>query len=158
VFPIEIPPLRTRKEDIPHLVDVILRRLNRFHLKEIHDVHPQVMDAFQDYDWPGNIRELENLMERAYILEESSILTPDGFPNELFSSESKPAGPTLDASLTLAEMRSKAIEDIERRYIEELLTRHRGRINESAQAAGISTRQLNKLMSRYGIRKETFKP
>lgn len=90
VFPLEIPPLKERMEDIGYIVEVILKKLNKFDLKEIHDIHPHVIDAFGNYPWPGNIRELENLMERAYILEESPILTPDSFPDELFTSN--PAG------------------------------------------------------------------
>jgi len=86
VFPLEIPPLKERMEDIGYIVEVILKKLNKFDLKEIHDIHPHVIDAFGNYPWPGNIRELENLMERAYILEESPILMPDSFPDELFTS------------------------------------------------------------------------
>jgi DNA-binding NtrC family response regulator len=87
VFPIEIPPLGERVEDIPRLVEVFLKKMNRFDQKEIHDIHPQVLEAFRNYSWPGNIRELENLMERAYILETSFVLTPESFPIELFESK-----------------------------------------------------------------------
>ena len=66
VFPIQVPPLRDRLEDINHIVEVILRKLNKFHPKEINDVHADVIEAFTSYSWPGNIRELENLLERAY--------------------------------------------------------------------------------------------
>jgi DNA-binding NtrC family response regulator len=59
--------------------------------------------------------------------------------------------------MTLAEARQRGIEEIERKYIKDVLTRNKGRINESAGDAGISSRQLNKLMNRYGIRKEEFK-
>ncbi|MFP3869790.1 MAG: sigma-54 interaction domain-containing protein [Syntrophobacteria bacterium] len=157
VFPVETPPLRERKEDIPYIVQVILARLNRVHLKEIHDIHPDVAEAFRNYSWPGNIRELENLLERAWIIENSSVLTPEAFPGELFPSPlSSPSG-AVDSSLCLAEVRRKALEDIERRYLKELLATKRGRIRESAEAAGITTRQLHKLLSRYGIRKEEFK-
>jgi DNA-binding NtrC family response regulator len=98
VFPLEVPPLRERKEDIPHIIEVILQRLNRFHLKEIHDIHPDVLEAFMHYDWPGNIRELENLLERACIIENSSMLTPEAFPSELFPSISSQEGVPLDSS------------------------------------------------------------
>jgi DNA-binding NtrC family response regulator len=59
--------------------------------------------------------------------------------------------------LTLAEARQRGIEEIERNYLKDILADNKGKINESAQAAGISSRQLNKLMNRYGIRKEDFK-
>jgi len=157
VFPIELPPLRERAGDIPHLVEVFLKKMNKFDQKEIHDIHPQVLEAFKSYSWPGNIRELENLMERAYILETSFVLTPESFPGELFDSEAPSASVSVDACLSLAEMRGKGIEDIERHYLKELLTENRGKIKDSATAAGITTRQLHKLMKKYGIRKEEFK-
>ena len=158
VFPIEVPPLRDRPEDIPHLVEVFLKRMNKFSSKEIHDIHPHVLEAFRRYSWPGNIRELENLMERAYILETSSLLTPESFPGELFESQAPSASIAFDAQLTLTEVRHKGIEDIERRYLKEVLAKNQGKIKESASVAGVTTRQLHKLMKRYGIRKEEFRP
>jgi DNA-binding NtrC family response regulator len=157
VFPIEVPPLRDRPEDIPHLVKVFLKKMKKFSSKEIYDIHPHVLEALRRYSWPGNIRELENLMERAFILETSSLLTPESFPSELFESEVPSASVFFDTQLTLTEVRHKGIEDIERRYLKEVLARHQGRIKESASVAGVTTRQLHKLMTRYGIRKEDFK-
>jgi DNA-binding NtrC family response regulator len=157
VFPIEIPPLRERREDISLISRHILTRLNRYHGKEIQNIHPQILEAFDRYLWPGNIRELENLMERAYILETSSMLTPEGFPSELFTSEDSRRHLPLDTALKLAEVRHRSVDTIERQYLKELLTTHKGRIGKTAQAAGISTRQLHKLMTKYGIRKEEFK-
>jgi len=158
VFPVEIPPLRDRIEDIAYIVDVILKRLNKFHSGQIHDISPHVIGAFGKYSWPGNIRELENLMERAYILEDSPILTPDGFPNELFTSEALQSQVKAGASLTLAEVRRTAIERSEKYYLKELLAANKGQIKDSARAAGIGPRQLHKLMKKYSIRKEEFKP
>ncbi len=158
VFPIEVPPLRERMDDLPHLVKMILSKMNKVYLKVIHDVHPSVMEAFQRYSWPGNIRELENLIERACILESSSILTPESFSTELFELEAPSAIIPPYSSLTIAEARQKGIEDIERCYLKTVLANNKGKIQDSAAAAGISTRQLHKLMRKYGIRKEEFKP
>jgi DNA-binding NtrC family response regulator len=157
VFPIEVPPLRERIEDIPHLVGVFIKRMNRFGSKEIYDVETQVLEAFKDYPWPGNVRELENLMERAYILEPSSILTPDSFPSELFESEVPRTSIAGDAHVTLADVRHKAIEEIEKSYLKRLLAKKKGKIKDSAEEAGITTRQLHKLLKKYDIRKEHFK-
>ncbi len=158
VFPIEIPPLRERKEDIPVLVEVFLRRLNRFNAKEIHGVHPQVMEALERYHWPGNIRELENLIERAYILETSNMLTPESFPSELFTNQPEAKEmPRVDTSRTLEEVRRQAVEEVEKRYLSELLRMNSGRIGSTAQKAGIGVRQLHKLMRKHGLRKEDFK-
>jgi DNA-binding NtrC family response regulator len=157
VFPIEIVTLRDRLEDIPHFVEVFVRKMNKFHSKELHHVDPRVIEAFKQYSWPGNIRELENLIERAYILESSSVLTPESFPSELFDSNAPVTNVPVDASLTLADARRKGIRDIERNYLKEQLAQHNGKIKNSAKAAGITTRQLHKLMKKYGIRKEEFK-
>jgi DNA-binding NtrC family response regulator len=157
VFPIEVPPLRQRKEDIPHFVDVFLRRMNKFNAKAIHHVHPSVLEAFEQYDWPGNIRELENLIERAYILETSPILLPESFPSELFDTQGLMPSVTVDANLTLSEVRKEGLKHIEKNYIKEQLIQHKGKIKDSAKAAGITTRQLHKLMKKYSIRKEEFK-
>ena len=157
VFPIEIPPLRERREDIPLISRQVLEKLNKFHLKEIQDIHPQILEAFDRYSWPGNIRELENLIERAYILETSSQLTPESFTRELSTPVNARAQLPLDTALTLAEARRRGIETIERQYLKGLLSVNEGRILKTAQAAGISARQLHKLMTKYGIRKEEFK-
>jgi DNA-binding NtrC family response regulator len=157
VFPIEIPALSERIEDLPLFIETFLRNLNNFSLKKINLTHPQVLEAFRRYSWPGNIRELENLIERAYILEKSAELTPESFPSELFESESTPVFIPSSETLTLTQARQRGVEEIERNYLKDVLARYKGKIGESAKAAGISTRQLNKLMNKYGIRKEEFK-
>lgn len=158
VFPIEIPPLRERREDIPQLTEIFLRQMNRFNHRGIHYVHPQVMEAFQRYPWPGNIRELENLVERACILETSSILTPASFPTELFAGVPS-ASSTLTGrtGLTLAEARALAVAEAEKSYLQELLGRTGGRINRTAESAGVTVRQISKLMRKHHIRKEMFR-
>jgi len=157
VFPIEIPPLRDRPEDIALLAVFFLNKLDRELQKDISAIHPMVMAAFAHYHWPGNIRELENLMERAYILETSSMLTPESFPGELFEGVGTAPAAVEKALLPLAQARRLAIEEFEKAYINDIVKRNSGRINRSAQQAGITTRQLHKLMSKYGIHKEEFK-
>jgi DNA-binding NtrC family response regulator len=157
VFPIEIPPLNERIEDLSLLIDIFLKRLNKLHLKKIKGIHPQVLDAFMHYTWPGNIRELENLVERACILETSSVLTPQSFPSDLFAFDPSLAKISLDISQSLAEVRHRNIENVERIYLKELLTANKGRISDTARDAGITPRQLHKLLTKYGIHKEEFK-
>ena len=157
VFPIEIPPLRERKEDIPLLVETFLEKLNRFSLKTIRDITPEVLNALYDYHWPGNIRELENLIERAYIIEMSPILRKKSFPIELFTQKPAMDSRLINTSMTLERARRNVIEKFEREYLAELLSEHGGRINRTAAAAGIGERQLHKLMKKYGIQKEDFK-
>jgi DNA-binding NtrC family response regulator len=157
VFPIEVIPLRKRLEDISYFVDFFLKRLNQFHQKEINGISPQVIDALLQYKWPGNIRELENLIERAFILETSNMLTPESFPNDFFENTDGVAYLSIDTSLPLALVRKKAIEDIERNYLKEVLTKNKGVINISAKDTGVSVRQFHKLMCRYGLQKKDFK-
>jgi DNA-binding NtrC family response regulator len=157
VFPIFLPSLRQRVEDLEILAEEFLGRLNRLYAKKVQAIDPEVMDAFRQYSWPGNIRELENLMERAYILEKSDILTRAGFPVELFSLPAVVSDEPQPRTPTMKEARRKGLEAIENKYLREILSVERGSIGRTAQTAGITTRQLNKLMSKYGLRKEEFR-
>ncbi len=157
VFPVELPPLQKRSEDIPMLAEGILDRLNKEFSKNIDGIHPLVMEALQNYSWPGNIRELENLIERAFLLETSDQLMPDAFPSELMEMAAPDIPSAVSSKLPFSASRNKAIEDFERQYVKDLLNRNSGKINLSAEEAGFSTRHLHKLMLKYGIRKERFK-
>jgi DNA-binding NtrC family response regulator len=157
VFPIEIPPLRDRREDIPHLAEHFLKRLNELHIKESHGIHPSVIDGLLRYEWPGNVRELENLIERAFLLETSHLLTPESFPKEIFGHPDQGTSIPLDINLPLTEVRRRAMDNVERSYLKGVLSRFKGRINRSAEHAGMTPRQFHNLMARYGIRKEEFK-
>ena len=157
IFPVEIPPLRERVEDIPQIAEVFLKKPKQRHEKNIHSIHPEVLQAFKNYPWPGNIRELENLMERACILETTNVLTPKSFPAGIFESGSGHAVLPVRDHLPLSEARRHAVEDFERQYFKALFTRSKGRVNRAAEDAGITSRQLNKLMLKYGIQKEAFK-
>jgi DNA-binding NtrC family response regulator len=157
VFQIEMPPLRERKSDIPLLTSHIMDRLNRNNAKNIHGIHPEVLQAFEEYSWPGNIRELENLLERAYILEQSDTLTANSFPLKLFRDKLKKYIPPVDISRSLAQVRNDEISRIEKEYLTGLLQKNKGKINISAIDAGITTRQLHKLLTKYKINKNTFK-
>jgi DNA-binding NtrC family response regulator len=157
VFPIEIPPLRGRTEDIPILVDLFLARLNVRMNRSVKGIHPDVMTAMKQYGWPGNIRELENMLERACILETGDFLTSAYFPAELMGDGLAPAALSVDAGVPINTARRLVLDAFETQYIRGLLAKNRGRINKSAEAAGITTRQLHKLMTRYGIDKEEFR-
>lgn len=156
VFPIEIPPLKDRKEDISHLANLFLDRFNKKYQKQITEIHPAVMKAMHRYDWPGNVRELENLVERAYILTTGEILMPQSFPSEVMGDTEGIEFPTVIKETTLAEARRVVVESFEAQYIREVLAKHNGRIHQSAEAAGVGVRQFHKLMQKYNIRKEGF--
>jgi DNA-binding NtrC family response regulator len=156
VFPIEVPPLRERREDIPLLVDTLFERLCAAHEKDTVDLHPAVMDAFMSYDWPGNVRELENLLERALILETGSRLLPEDFPEELFRDQLLGRIP-VDTEEGLGAIRQRAAEHAEMLYLREQLAAQGGRIEATARAAGVSPRHLHRLMKRHGLSKEDFR-
>lgn len=158
VFPIVIPPLRDRREDIPLLIDTFLDNLNQKSTKKVRGTDPDVLRALQDYDWPGNIRELENVIERAFVLSESGSLSLDDLPAELIPDAEAECPIPVDASLPLDEARKQTIETFEKAYLAELLSRHGGRIDRTASAAGVSVRQVHKLLTKYGIDKSRFKP
>jgi DNA-binding NtrC family response regulator len=160
IFPIEVPPLRKRKEDIPYLTDLFLKKLNRGENKKIHTVAPDVMESFRNYLWPGNIREMENIMERAYIMETSHILRSENLAGEVVynGSQSGGAGPATGNHIPpLSEIRRRAVETAESAYLTELLERYQGRINHAAVSAGVTTRQIHKLMKKHAIRKDDFR-
>lgn len=157
VFPVELPPLFHRTEDIPQLAREILHRLNKENTKQISGIAPEVFEAFSHYEWPGNIRELENLIERAFILESSDILTPQSFPQEIPTTKKPRKEFAVDVSLSLSEVRRHTYEEVEKEYLRKLLELNHGRIDATAEKAGISPRQLHKLLTRYEIRKEEFR-
>jgi DNA-binding NtrC family response regulator len=157
VFPIEIPPLRERPEDIPGLVDRFLQRCNTLFPKDVKAVAPEVLQAFQAYAWPGNVRELENVLERAHVLAIGRVIGGDVIPPEIMAASTEEKASNVGSRRTLADVRRIAVETAEQRYLTELLARHHGRIDASAADAGITPRQLHKLLTRYGIKKERFK-
>ena len=158
VFPIQLPSLRERTEDIPQIIDSLIEWFNQHYFKDIQGIDPFITKALKQYDWPGNVRELENIIERAYILEQTRVLSAENFPQEILAQDGHTAEVMLDAKLPLAEVRRQSLEQVERQYLKELLMMHQGRVNRAAETAGITTRQLHKLLTKYSIRKEAFKP
>lgn len=157
IFPIELPPLRDRKEDLPHLMDLFLANLNRKYGKEIHRLQSGLSEALAEYPWPGNLRELENVFERAYILETGDTLRSDSFPETLMMSSRIAQTIENPDVLPLADARQLAIDEFERAYLARLLKKHNGRINPSAEEAGVSTRQLSRLIVRHRLDKKGFR-
>lgn len=159
IFPIEVPPLRNRKEDISLFIDYFIDQFNAKHGKQIIGLTNEVLDGFMQYEWPGNVRELENLIERAYILADTPHLGTPLFPQELVETDPKGYGnhTPLASVKTLAEVRSEAVVKAEREYLCTLLSIHKGRIEATAKSAGVSRRQIHKLLTKHNIRKESFK-
>ncbi len=160
VFPVEVPPLRHRPEDVLTLAEEFIRAFRQDAGKNITGITPRATEALLHYSWPGNVRELENIVERACILEETDQIHAESLPLELLalrpeiSATSATGGDTL---MPLHAARAAAIEEFERRYLWTLLQSCGGSIKKSADAAGITTRQLHKLMTRHRLDKKTFR-
>jgi len=89
VVPIEIPPLRERKNDIEALATYFIEKFNQHHKKNISALAPDAMELLKAHSWPGNIRELENVIEHAFVIETSTQLTPSSLPASITGTSSK---------------------------------------------------------------------
>jgi transcriptional regulator with GAF, ATPase, and Fis domain len=140
VFPITVPSLRDRRDDIPLLVRHLVDRLSHALGKRIDRVPDDVLEVLKGYDWPGNIRELENVLQRAIILAPSSTLTLSGAWMPAPSQETSSGGVTL--------------EEVERRHIRSVLEATRWRIEGRSGAAhvlGLHASTLRSRMLKLGI-------
>ncbi|MGA7576987.1 MAG: sigma 54-interacting transcriptional regulator [Desulfobaccales bacterium] len=136
-----LPPLRERREDIPLLVNHLLARLNRQYGKEVRGVDPKVIHLFQHYSWPGNIRELERVLEYAFVFVKGAVITKDHLP-ELESPLPKPA-----PEATLEHYRGTG----ERLNIQKALQRAQGKREVAARLLGISRSSLWRKMKAYSL-------
>jgi formate hydrogenlyase transcriptional activator len=147
VFPILLPALRERREDIPVLVTHFVKLFSRRMEKQVDNIPPETMAAFQWYSWPGNIRELQNLVERAVILSRDSVL-----PNPLHKKQTELMIPSLDR--TRAFRSSTTLEDSDRALILETLEQAAWIVGGPRGAAGklgLKRTTLLAKMKRLGI-------
>jgi len=168
VIPLEVPPLRERREDLPGMIGVFLRHFRSNDEREdVTGVSRDAMAALLRHDWPGNMRELVNVIERGVLLcrgdrIELGDLAPPLGPSLSPLDAGAPAGASPDLpddwiDLPFAEAKKRAVEHFERGYLTRLLERHDGRIGRSAEAAGIAERTLYDKMKRLDLRKEHFR-
>ena len=139
---IHSPPLRRRKEDIPMLVEYFLARGNSRVLNRGQEMSPEAMQALVKYDWPGNIRELQNLCERLQILADGHTIQVSDLPETILKPENKLVIGQYDPTLTLHEL--------ERRYIVEALKHFDGNKTQAANALGITIKTLYNKLHEYG--------
>jgi transcriptional regulator with GAF, ATPase, and Fis domain len=147
VFPILLPTLRERREDIPVLVTHFMKLFSRRMGKQVDSIAPETMAAFQWYSWPGNIRELQNLVERAVILSRDSVL-----PNPLHKKQPEPLIPSLHRPRTVQS--SMTMEDSDRALIVETLEQVGwivGGPHGAAAKLGLKRTTLLAKMRRMGI-------
>jgi len=150
VFPIEVPPLRARKDDIPMLVEYFTDRFARQAGKKIKSIDKKTLELLQAYPWPGNIRELQNVIERSVVLCETEIFSVDESWLSRASSAPPAAGPTLSKTAVLQE----------KEIIEAALAETMGRVSGPAGAAaklGIPSTTLESKIKSLKINKHHFK-
>lgn len=145
---IRIPPLRERKEDLPLLIDYFFKKSQNEMKKTINRIEPEVMDALLSYHYPGNIRELKNIIERIVVLSEDGVIQMDSFPAPLPA-----AGNDVKSMVPLAEEKSlrEMRKEAETIYIENILKKYNYDMNKSAEVLGITRRQLLNKITEYGI-------
>ena len=155
VIPIQLPPLRQRREDIPLLAKHFVQKLSNGRVK---DVSESALQTLLSYDWPGNIRELINIIERSIILERSETLEHVDLPNR--STTRKNGDATLldfNEELPLDVVREQAIDIVEKEYMKRVLRKHHGSIKRAAEHAGLTTRSIHGKMKKFDLRKEDYK-
>lgn len=139
VIKIALPPLRERKEDIPLLVDHFIHKFNILKGKTIQGVTPQVLSFLMDYPFPGNIRELENVIEFAFLACKGPLIDLNHLPKDLLEGEDEKPGYLAGREL------------LEAQKIRAILNQHPNRRDEASQALGISRATLWRKMKKYGI-------
>ncbi len=154
VIPIHLPPLRERKEDIPALAKYFLQRFNRKMGKNIQDFERQTMELFVRHDWRGNVRELENLIERAVALETAEKINVDHLPMEFFSSgenSNRADAVSIPQIETDGLDLDHYLEDVERKFILKALEMTGGVQVEAARLLHLSYRSLRHRMQKLDI-------
>jgi two-component system, NtrC family, response regulator PilR len=151
VIRIRLPPLRERREDLPLLVEHFLRKFSAEHGRKVGSVAPEVMQALMSYHFPGNVRELENLIERGVILSTGDILALDAFPNLGHLSSPTPSLGTAPFVPETGLDLERVVEDFERSIIISALERTGGNRTEAARLLNVSFRSLRYRLSKLGI-------
>jgi two-component system response regulator PilR (NtrC family) len=151
VIQLRMPPLRERREDLPLLVDHFIRKFSAEHGRNVVGAAPEVMSALMLYHFPGNVRELENMIERAVTLSTSDWVALDAFPNLIGLQGAQPSPSTVghlpDTGLDL----ERHLEEYERSILIKALERTGGNRTEAARLLGVSFRSMRYRLSKLGI-------
>jgi two-component system NtrC family response regulator len=144
VVTISLPPLRERKDDIPQLSDFFINKYANVNDKKVKGLSREAFDLVMKYDFPGNVRELENMMERAVILCRGDQITLDDLPNTIFQQSAAP----LDESAAGLEQQ---VEALEKRLLHAALLRCGGNQSKAARQLEITERKLRYKLQKYGL-------
>ncbi|MCX7770406.1 MAG: sigma 54-interacting transcriptional regulator [Proteobacteria bacterium] len=152
VFTITLPPLRERKDDIPyflhHLIDSASKKIG----KKIKSVEKEVIRYLKAYHWPGNIRELANVVERAVILAQGEELKLKDFP--IYIQNTSPELESLPVNKNLWDLREEHLQQFERNLIKRFLKQSMGNVKKAAELAGIPRPTFHNLMKKHNIKRE----
>ncbi|MFZ5451344.1 MAG: sigma-54-dependent transcriptional regulator [Thermodesulfobacteriota bacterium] len=143
VIPIHLPPLREREGDIPLLAEHFLQKHKQRGNREITGISSQATKILSAYSWPGNIRELEHTIERIIILEDGEIIQPEHLPSFISQRQSE---------FQVFSDGEYSLEEVEKRYIQLVLRRTKGRRQEAARILGINRKTLSSKIDKYKLR------
>lgn len=158
VFSITIPPLKEKKDDIPLLAYHFFRKYAKEMNKNIKSISVDAMNMLNAYSWPGNVRQLENVIERAIVMAEGDTITTEHLPFAVKAETAHPDTPIPKTSKELKgtkkKVRESAVESIEKSFILDALTRNDWNITRSARDVGMQRSNFQALMRKYKIRIE----
>lgn len=155
VIALNIPPLREHKKDIPLLAEHFIKKYNVILNKDVWYVSNDVKEAFASYDWPGNIRELENLIEGAInMINKEHIIKPEHFSSEIYKRMFSNIQSTYSINMENGKSLDDILEELERNLISNAMTECEGNISKSAEKLGIKRQTLQHKLKKYGIIKE----
>jgi two-component system response regulator AtoC len=153
IVSINLPPLRSRRQDIPPLIDYLLSKINLDLHKKIIGVSGEMMDKFMNYEWPGNIRELENLLVRACVVAKGQVLGVGDFPELGKDSQSITAQDDQTSEVFKPEEPGKflTLDQVEERYIRKIIKETDKNKGEVCETLGISRPTFERKLEKYGI-------
>jgi transcriptional regulator with PAS, ATPase and Fis domain len=156
VMPIFLPPLRDRTDDIEALAQHFIKKFARQHGRVINDIAPDALEMLKAYRWPGNIRELENVIERSFIVENSSNITMDSLPESLKLAPKETSEKTASVGYSGPLDFDAFKEEMEKEFIMSALKANHGRINQTVAQANIPKNTLLRKIRKYGINVKDF--
>ncbi|MFT3880714.1 MAG: sigma-54 dependent transcriptional regulator [Gemmatales bacterium] len=156
VVQIELPPLRERPEDIALLTSHFVQKFSKAGQKPAQ-VEPEAMEALINHNWPGNIRQLENVIERACITATEGIISVKHVALESRANAKERGQFRVDVTRPLPEQLTVMIADVEKRYLRRMLKRTQGHVGSCAKLSGLSRRSITDKIAEYGIDKSEFK-
>lgn len=151
VMPIFLPPLRERLEDLENLVSHFVRRFNRKMNRKMEGFAPQALQILKQYRWPGNIRELENIVERSFIMESSPAIQISALPESLREAAQAEDKFNIPGSYSGPLDFDRFKEETEKEFIVQALKANRGRINQTVAQANIPKNTLLRKIKKYSI-------